>query len=87
MKTYTAELTARGSQWILHTWYTRADRPAVSEAWTRHPSVADAHAFLDDLCLRLGATLDRVVVVDGTPAGEQDDARASVARGARAAPR
>ena len=80
MKTYTAELTPCGSHWILHTCFTRAGQPVMSEGWTRHPSVEDARAFLDDLCLRLGATLDRVVVVtgDGTPGWEQDDALASV---------
>ncbi len=80
MKTYTAELTPCGSHWVLHTCLTRAGQPVMSEGWTRHPSVADARAFLDDLCLRLGATLDRVVVVDedGTPGWEQDDALASV---------
>jgi hypothetical protein len=78
MKTYTAELTSRGSHWVLHTCFTRAGQPVISEGWTRHPSVEDARAFLDDLCLRLGATIDRVVVVDGPPTGQQDDARASV---------
>ncbi len=88
MKTYTAELTPCGSHWVLHTCLTRAGQPVMSEGWTRHPNVAEARAFLDDLCLRLGATLAHVAVVDGDgiPTGEQDIALASVALGARAAP-
>lgn len=62
MKTYTAELTPQGSYWILHTRFTRAGRAGVNEGWTRHSSVDDARAFLDDLCRQLGATLTDVVV-------------------------
>jgi hypothetical protein len=81
MKIYTAELISAGSQWILHTRLQRAGSTAVSEGWTRHPSVDDAYAFLDDLCLRLGATIACVGVVglEGEPVQEQD--RRSMAAG------